>query len=126
MSHFTDLRKYRSSRLLENLEQMRLLGIRRWLREDSRLDAPVLTLSATLVRDKAAEMLKVALPDKGRLADDRRTLFGEAGLPVNSVSERSLSASLGGEFEAIFVRAQDIPEFVADNAADAGITGWDL
>jgi ATP phosphoribosyltransferase len=33
---------------------------------------------------------------------------------------------LGGEFEAIFVRAQDIPEFVADNAADAGITGWDL
>ncbi|HRN54549.1 MAG TPA: ATP phosphoribosyltransferase, partial [Gemmatimonadaceae bacterium] len=33
---------------------------------------------------------------------------------------------LGGEFEAIFVRAQDIPEFVADGAADAGITGWDL
>ena len=28
--------------------------------------------------------------------------------------------------EAIFVRAQDIPEFVADGAADAGITGWDL
>lgn len=71
-------------------------------------------------------MLKIALPNKGRLADDIRVLFGEAGLPVNAVSERSLSASLGGEFEAIFVRAQDIPEFVADNAADAGITGWDL
>lgn len=71
-------------------------------------------------------MLKIALPNKGRLAEDIRALFGEAGLPVNAVSERSLSASLGGEFEAIFVRAQDIPEFVADNAADAGITGWDL
>jgi ATP phosphoribosyltransferase len=34
-------------------------------------------------------------------------------------------ASLGGEFSALFVRAQDIPEFVADGAADAGITGWD-
>jgi ATP phosphoribosyltransferase len=33
---------------------------------------------------------------------------------------------LGGEFEAIFVRAQDVPEFVADGAADAGITGSDL
>jgi len=83
-------------------------------------------LSATLVRDKAAEMLKIALPNKGRLAEDIRALFGEAGLPVNAVNERSLSASLGGEFEAIFVRAQDIPEFVADNAAEAGITGWDL
>ena len=27
---------------------------------------------------------------------------------------------------ALFVRAQDIPEFVADGAADAGVTGWDL
>src|SRR4029450_235907 len=36
------------------------------------------------------------------------------------------TASLGGEFEAIFVRAQDIPEFVADGAAAAGVTGWDL
>ena len=26
----------------------------------------------------------------------------------------------------VFVRAQDIPEFVADGAADAGVTGWDL
>ncbi len=40
--------------------------------------------------------------------------------------ERALTASLGGEYEAIFVRAQDVPEFVADGAADAGITGSDL
>ncbi|HYR55008.1 MAG TPA: ATP phosphoribosyltransferase [Myxococcaceae bacterium] len=71
-------------------------------------------------------MLKIALPNKGRLADEIRTLFAEAGLPVQATSERALSASLGGEFEAIFVRSQDIAEFVADNAADAGVTGWDL
>jgi ATP phosphoribosyltransferase len=71
-------------------------------------------------------MLRIALPNKGRLNQDCRDLLGDAGLEVRSSSERALTASLGGEFEAIFVRAQDIPEFVADGAADAGITGWDL
>ena len=71
-------------------------------------------------------MLKIALPNKGRLADDARELFGDAGLPVRTRGDRALSASLGGEFEALFVRAQDIPEFVADGVADAGVTGWDL
>jgi ATP phosphoribosyltransferase len=71
-------------------------------------------------------MLKIALPNKGRLAEDTRELFEDAGLPIRARGDRALTASLGGEFEAIFVRAQDIPEFVADGAADAGITGWDL
>jgi ATP phosphoribosyltransferase len=71
-------------------------------------------------------MLRIALPNKGRLSDETRALFTDAGLEVRSAGERALTASLGGEFEAIFVRAQDIPEFVADGAADAGVTGWDL
>ncbi len=71
-------------------------------------------------------MLRIALPNKGRLSEETRDLFNDAGLEVRSSGERALTASLGGEFEAIFVRAQDIPEFVADGAADAGVTGWDL
>lgn len=71
-------------------------------------------------------MLRIALPNKGRLSDDARELFADAGLPVRASGARALTASLGGEFEAIFVRAQDIPEFVADGAADVGVTGWDL
>lgn len=71
-------------------------------------------------------MLKIALPNKGRLSDEARELFNDAGLEVRAQGDRALTASLGGEFEAIFVRAQDIPEFVADGAADAGVTGWDL
>ena len=71
-------------------------------------------------------MLRIALPNKGRLADDARELFADAGLPARVRGDRALTASLGGEFEAIFVRAADIPEFVADGAADAGVTGWDL
>jgi ATP phosphoribosyltransferase len=71
-------------------------------------------------------MLRIALPNKGRLNQDCRELLTDAGLEVRSSNERALTASLGGEFDAIFVRAQDIPEFVADGAADAGITGWDI
>ncbi|MBI1809423.1 MAG: ATP phosphoribosyltransferase [Gemmatimonadetes bacterium] len=71
-------------------------------------------------------MLRIALPNKGRLNQECRDVLADAGLEVRASSERALTASLGGEFEAIFVRAQDIPEFVADGAADAGITGWVL
>lgn len=71
-------------------------------------------------------MFRLALPNKGRLSDDARSLLSDAGLEVRASSERALVASLGDDFEALFVRARDIPEFVADGAADAGITGWDL
>jgi len=71
-------------------------------------------------------VLRIALPNKGRLAQDTRDLFTDAGLEVRASSDRALKASLGADFEAIFVRAQDIPEFVSDGAADAGVTGLDL
>src|ERR671920_1666916 len=71
-------------------------------------------------------MLRIALPNKGRLAEEARELFNDAGLEVKARGDRALTASLGGVFEALFVRAQDIPEFVADGAADAGVTGLDL
>jgi len=71
-------------------------------------------------------MLRIALPNKGRLSDDTRDLLRDAGLDVRSAGDRALVAALGEEFEAIFVRAQDIPEFVADGAAHAGVTGRDL
>lgn len=71
-------------------------------------------------------MLRIALPNKGRLAEDVRDLFTDAGYDIRFRGDRALSASLGDELEALFVRAQDIPEFVADGTANAGITGFDL
>ena len=71
-------------------------------------------------------MLRVAVPNKGRLAEQTLTLFEKAGLKAESRVDRALVANLGEEFQAIFVRAQDIPEFVADGAADLGVTGADL
>lgn len=71
-------------------------------------------------------MLRIALPNKGRLSTTALELFETAGLKAEFSSERALVAQLGPEFEAIFVRAADIPEYVADAAADVGITGADL
>ena len=71
-------------------------------------------------------VLRIAIPNKGRLSEEARELFADAGLGVRTGSPRALIASLGGEFEGLFVRAQDIPEFVADGAADVGVTGLDL
>lgn len=70
-------------------------------------------------------MIRIALPNKGRLAEGARELLELAGLPVET-RDRALQAPLGAGFTALFVNARDIPEFVADGAADLGITGGDL
>lgn len=71
-------------------------------------------------------MLEIALPNKGRLSDRTLELFEKAGLKVDHRADRSLSASLGPDYRALFVRAADVPEFVADGAAHVGVTGADL
>jgi ATP phosphoribosyltransferase len=71
-------------------------------------------------------MMKIAIPNKGRLAEGALQLLQRAGLRAEGRSDRALQASLGNDFTALFVRARDIPEFVADGAADAGITGLDV
>jgi ATP phosphoribosyltransferase len=60
------------------------------------------------------------------LADRSLALLERAGLRPESRAEGALAANLGSGFQGIFVRAQDIPEFVADRAAEVGITGSDL
>jgi ATP phosphoribosyltransferase len=68
--------------------------------------------------------MRVALPSKGRLSERALELFELAGLRPAFLADRALVASLG-DFEAIFVRAADIPEYVADGAAEVGVTGAD-
>jgi ATP phosphoribosyltransferase len=70
-------------------------------------------------------MIRIALPGKGRLAEGARSLLEQAGLEFD-LRDRALQASLGDDFLALFVNARDIPEFVADGAADLGITGGDI
>ncbi len=71
--------------------------------------------------------LKIAIPNKGRLSDDTVRLLRQAGIHLRGSSDRKLFASaLGGRIQVMYLRAQDIPAFVADGTVDAGITGLDV
>lgn len=73
-------------------------------------------------------MIRVAIPNKGRLYEPTISIFKDAGLPVSGGAEsRKLFAkTTDPDIHILFARAADIPEYVQDGAADVGITGIDL
>lgn len=69
---------------------------------------------------------RLALPNKGRLAEPALQLLRDAGLEIE-VSPASLTTTVRNfDLDLLFVRAEDVPEYVADGLVDAGITGNDL
>lgn len=71
--------------------------------------------------------LKIALPSKGRISDPAVKLLEKAGIGIKDMANRKLfSETYDEEISVMFTRAADIPEFVADGAADLGMTGLDL
>lgn len=72
-------------------------------------------------------MLKIAIPNKGRLSEKIYDLLNKAGLNLDYKDERKLSTTTkDGRYSIIFVRTQDIPKFLDANVADVGITGFDI
>jgi ATP phosphoribosyltransferase len=70
--------------------------------------------------------MRVAVPNKGRLHDPSMELLERAGLHVVDGADRKLYAdTVDPEVSLLFARAADIPEYVADGAAEMGITGYD-
>jgi ATP phosphoribosyltransferase len=72
------------------------------------------------------DALRLAIPNKGRLAEPALSLLRDAGVEVE-VGDRSLTASARNlPLDLLFVRAEDVPEYVADGLVDVGLTGLDL
>ncbi len=70
--------------------------------------------------------LRLAIPNKGRLVEPTVTLLHDAGL-VFEAGERALVARVQNfELDILFVRTNDVAEFVNDGVAELGITGLDL
>ena len=70
--------------------------------------------------------LRLAVPNKGRLQQPTVQLLRDAGLRFED-GTRALSARVEGfPLDILFVRTDDIVEFVADGVADLGITGTNL
>ncbi|MDH3260514.1 MAG: ATP phosphoribosyltransferase [Acidimicrobiia bacterium] len=71
-------------------------------------------------------LLRLAVPNKGRLQAPTAGLLSQAGL-IYERTERSLSAPVANvDMELLFVRAEDVCEMVADGVAALGVTGLDL
>lgn len=71
--------------------------------------------------------IRIAIPSKGRISGPSVNLLEKAGIGLTDNSNRKLfSDTFDPEIKVMFTRAADIPEYVADGAADIGITGSDL
>jgi ATP phosphoribosyltransferase len=72
-------------------------------------------------------MIKIAIPNKGRLHEPAVNILNRSGLKIVDIGERRLFAStVDPEIQILFLRTLDIPEFVYDGVADLGITGLDV
>jgi ATP phosphoribosyltransferase len=73
-------------------------------------------------------MVRLAIPSKGRIAAPILELVEKSGLhlPEAGAERRLITKTLDPYVEILFARPADIPEYVANGAADLGITGRDM
>jgi ATP phosphoribosyltransferase len=73
-------------------------------------------------------MIRLAIPSKGRIAAPILELVEKSGLhlPEAGAERRLITKTLDPHVEILFARPADIPEYVANGAADLGITGRDM
>ena len=75
----------------------------------------------------SGDVIRLAIPNKGRIADPIIETIEKSGLKIkNNVQRKLISKTSDPEIEILFARPIDIPEFVSDGAADLGITGKDM
>jgi ATP phosphoribosyltransferase len=87
------------------------------------------TSSAAVGRDSLPPRtgrLRFAIPNKGRLAEPAIELLRDAGFSFDPHDRRLIAHVDNLPIDILFVRADDIVEFVEDGVADVGITGLDL
>ena len=72
-------------------------------------------------------VVKMAVPNKGRLNERAVELLLKSGIDLGEDWGRKLYVTAKEQnIEIMFIRAQDIPAFIATGAIDIGITGEDL
>lgn len=67
--------------------------------------------------------LKIAIQKSGRLSEKSLELISEAGISLNNGDRKLISKSSNFPIEILFLRDDDIPQYVADGVADIGIVG---
>jgi ATP phosphoribosyltransferase len=70
--------------------------------------------------------LRLAIQKSGRLSDSSRNLIAESGIEVEQMGARLRSAAFNFPLELLYLRDDDIPEYVADGVVDAAIVGLNI
>jgi ATP phosphoribosyltransferase len=70
--------------------------------------------------------LRLAIQKSGRLSDGSRKLIAESGIEVEQIGARLRSAAYNFPLELLYLRDDDIPEYVADGVVDAAIVGLNV
>ena len=68
-------------------------------------------------------VLRLAIQRKGRLSEDSLDLIIESGIKFSSRTGKLKSMARNFPIEFLFLRDDDIPDYVADGVADIGIVG---
>ncbi len=68
-------------------------------------------------------LIRIAIQKSGRLSEDSLKLINECGIKFNNGKGKLKSAATNFPMEFLFLRDDDIPEYVADGVADLGIVG---
>lgn len=77
--------------------------------------------------DDLPYVVRLAIPNKGRISIPILELMEKSGLHLLDAGERRLiSRTPDPHIEVLFARPIDIPEYVGTGAADMGITGLDM
>jgi len=69
------------------------------------------------------ETLRVAIQKSGRLSEKSLELLSEAGITLANGSRKLKSMARDYPLETLFLRDDDIPEYIRDGVADIGIVG---
>jgi len=72
------------------------------------------------------DRLRLAIPNKGRLVEPTLQLLHDAGLMFDEHDRSLVSRVQNFDLDILFVRTNDVIEFVGDGVADLGVTGIDL
>ena len=71
-------------------------------------------------------MLRIAVPNKGSLAEPAANMLREAGYKVRRDLKELVVSDPDNEVELFYLRPRDIAVYVGSGTVDAGITGRDL
>ena len=71
-------------------------------------------------------MLRIAIPNKGSLADDSIAVLKEAGYKQRTDSRDLVLVDVENQVEFYYLRPRDIALYVGSGELEAGITGRDL